>query len=120
MLEAVKIAAIAQKAFSNSHTVMPAREAFDMMTVNGARALGISAGVVKEGALADLCLIDLKRPELTPSHNLLSNLVYAANGSCVDTVIVDGRVLMRNRVVEGEEEILEKASEVALDVVGRA
>ncbi len=119
MLESIKIAAIAQKAFSNSHTAMPANEAFDIMTKNGAKALGINAGMVREGALADLVLVDLKRPELTPSHDLISNIVYAANGSCVDTMIVDGKVLMRNRVVEGENEILEKATDAATSVVER-
>jgi len=59
----------------------------------------------------------LKHAELTPNHNLTSNIVYSANGSCVDTVICDGRILMAGRKVEGEEEIRERAKEVAYELV---
>jgi 5-methylthioadenosine/S-adenosylhomocysteine deaminase len=59
---------------------------------------------------ADLCLIDIHIPAFTPNHNFVSNLVYSANGSCVDTVICAGRILMQNRKVEGEAEILENAT----------
>jgi 5-methylthioadenosine/S-adenosylhomocysteine deaminase len=48
----------------------------------------------------------------------VSDLAYAANGSCVDTVICDGKILMQDRKVEGEDEILERANEAALDLVG--
>lgn len=90
-----------------------------MATVNGAKALGLNSGRIEEGRLADIILIDLKRPELTPSHNLISNLVYSANGSCVDTVICDGRILMQGRRVEGEGEIIRKANDVAMNLVQR-
>ena len=55
----------------------------------------------------------------TPNFNFVSNLVYAANGSCIDTVICNGQVLMENRVVKGEDEILEKAAECAYNLVRR-
>ena len=70
---------------------------------------GWDIGRLEVGALSDFSLIDLDSPVFTPNYNLISNLVYAANGSCVDTVVCDGRVLMENRVVEGEREILEEA-----------
>ena len=47
------------------------------------------------GRLADLCLVRLDIPEMTPCHNFISNLVYSANGSAVDTTIIDGKILMR-------------------------
>ncbi|MCJ7663649.1 MAG: hypothetical protein MUO24_05355, partial [Desulfobacterales bacterium] len=59
-------------------------------------------------------------PQLTPHFHLASDLIYAANGSCVDTLICDGRVLMRGGRVEGEEEIMAKAREKAFDLVKRA
>ncbi|MDY3091039.1 MAG: amidohydrolase family protein, partial [Porphyromonas sp.] len=83
----------------------------------GADILGIEAGVLAEGKLADLCLIDLDRPEMVPVHNLISNLVYSASGAFVDTVICDGRILMQGGYVEGEEEIIRQAREVAARLV---
>ena len=77
------------------------------------------AGKVAEGYLADLCLIDLKIPAFTPNFSFVSNLVYAANGSCVDTVICDGQVLMENRRVPGEEEIMERTAALAYDLIKR-
>jgi 5-methylthioadenosine/S-adenosylhomocysteine deaminase len=91
-----------------------------MGTIGGAKALGLDCGRVEEGALADLILVDLRRTFMVPNHDLYSNLVYAASGECVDTLICDGKVLMKNRQVVGEEEILDKASSAALDVVRRA
>jgi 5-methylthioadenosine/S-adenosylhomocysteine deaminase len=66
-----------------------------------------------------MCLVDLKRPDMTPNFNLTSNIVYSTNGSCVNTVICDGKILMENHHVPGEEEILEKAGKVAFDLALR-
>ncbi len=119
MLESMKAAALLQKLRWNDPTVLPAGEAFKMATEGGARALSLDAGLIDEGALADFMLVDLRRPELTPGHSLVSDLVYSANGGCVDTVVCDGRVLMEGGSVEGEDEVLEKAREVALELVSR-
>ncbi len=113
MFESMKYAALLQKVHDYDPTVLPAKEAYDMATINGAEALRINAGAVRSGKLADIALIDLKRPELVPKRNLIANLVYSAKGSCVDTVICDGKILMENGKVQGEEEILEKAQETA-------
>ena len=115
----MKFAALYQKYHTSIQTIMPAQDVFDMATIGGARAIGLNAGSVTEGMLADLVLVDLKKPELCPGNNLISDLVYAANGSCVDTVIIDGKVVMENRKVEGEEEIMAKAKEAAFDLVNR-
>lgn len=117
---AMKLASFLAKAWSGNPKSIPATTVFDAATRVGADILGINAGRIEEGALADLCLIDLSLPELTPCHNLISNLVYSANGSCVDTTIVDGRILMRHRVVEGEEEIKAKAVEAGKDLFRRS
>lgn len=116
MFESVKFAALLQKFAHQDPTILPAAEAFEMATLGGARALGIDAGLVGEGRLADLILVDLKRPEMVPRHDDLSNLVYAAHGNVVDTLICDGQVLMKGRRVKSEAEILEKAAAVAEDI----
>ena len=90
-----------------------------MATENGAKVFEIESGALQEGKYADILLLDLRNSVLIPGHDLTSDLVYSANGSVVDTVVCDGKVLMRNRNVEGEEEILEKAKETAFDLVGR-
>ncbi|UCF07263.1 MAG: amidohydrolase [Thermoplasmata archaeon] len=120
MFESMKFAALAQKLFSDDPTIMPAREAFDLATKSGALTLGLSAGEIAEGLLADVVLLDLKKPCFAPNHNLTANIVYSANGSCVDTVICDGRILMRDGRVEGEDEIMESACQVAEDLVLRS
>jgi 5-methylthioadenosine/S-adenosylhomocysteine deaminase len=100
-------------------TVLPAHEAWQLATLGGARALGIDAGLIQEGRLADLILVDLRRAELTPRHDDVSNWVYSAHGNIVDTVICNGQVLMKGRRVKGEAEILEKAAQAARELVSR-
>jgi 5-methylthioadenosine/S-adenosylhomocysteine deaminase len=119
MFEEMKIASLLHKAISGDPTCMPAQEAFELATRNAARVFRVNSGVIAEGTLADLLLLDLTNVELIPNHNLISNLVYAANGSCVDTVICDGVILMEGRRVAGEDELKEKAQAVALELVNR-
>ncbi|RJS75474.1 amidohydrolase [Methanophagales archaeon] len=119
MFEEMKIASLFQKAFSGDTTSMPAEEAFALATRNAAKMFRLNSGTIAKGKLADVVLLDLKQVNLVPNHNLISNIVYSANGSCVDTVICDGRILMENRKVEGEEEIKEKAERVAYELVNR-
>ena len=119
MFEEMKIGSLLQKSYFNDETIMPAKEMFNIATLNGAKTLGFNAGKIEEGKLADILLIDLKRSELTPNHNLISNLVYSGNGSVVDTTICNGKILMENRKVKGEEEILEKGKKVAEDLINR-
>ena len=120
VLEEMKFAAIIQKLQQNDQTLLPAEEALQMATANGARALGFDAGEIAEGKLADIILVNTRLPEFTPNHNPVANLVYSASGSAVDTTICDGKVLMLHRKVEGEREILNKAAEHARSLVSRA
>lgn len=120
MLETVKFASLLQKHHRVDSTALPAKEAFEMATIRGATAFGLNCGKIEVGRLADLALVDLKRPELTPHFDLYSDLVYAVNGSCIDTVICDGEVLMTGRRVKGEEEIMEGARRAAFDLLKRA
>ena len=68
-----------------------------MATREGAKCLGLEAdiGTLEAGKKADVILVDFNKPHLTPHHSVISHLVYAVNSSDVDTVLVDGRVLLR-------------------------
>jgi len=120
MFQTLKFASLIQKFSTDNQTIATANEIWDLATFGGANALGFKAGKIEEGWLADLILVDLNKTYMIPNHNLLSNLVYAASGDCVDSVICDGKILMKNRKVEGEEEIIEKASVKARDLIMRA
>jgi 5-methylthioadenosine/S-adenosylhomocysteine deaminase len=120
MLETAKLACLLQKFHTGDPVVMPAPEALEMITAQGALAFGLESGLIEEGRWADIALVDLDNPQLTPHFHLASDLIYAANGACIDTLICDGRVLMRGRRVEGEEEIMAKAREKAFALVKRA
>ena len=112
MFDEMKCGALGAKNQLNSSTACSVDEIFAAATVNGAGAFNINGGVIAEGKLADMLLIDLDSPMMVADHNLVSNLVYAADSSCVDTVICNGRILMQNRVVPGEKEIIARAREL--------
>ncbi|MGQ9461288.1 MAG: amidohydrolase, partial [Candidatus Bathyarchaeaceae archaeon] len=123
MFESMKIAALLQKQFYKDPTVMPAQTVLKMATMDGAKALGQerTVGTLEAGKKADIILLDFKKPHLTPAHDLYANIVYSARGSDVDTVIVDGKVLMENREVKtlDEEEVMLKTQETAVNLPKR-
>jgi len=90
---------------------MPASVILGMATVNGAKALGINAGMLKEGCLADIIIVDIKKPQFV-SSDLVTALVNGASGCYVRTTIVDGKVLMQayEVMVLDEEKIIEDAN----------
>ncbi len=118
MFEEMKTAALLQKFSTDNPVIMPAKEALSMATLGSAMALGIDAGEIAENKLADILLIDLKNIQMLPRHNLISNLVYSANGSCVDTTICDGKLLMQGRKVDDEEKVIEGFMEHAEKLTG--
>jgi 5-methylthioadenosine/S-adenosylhomocysteine deaminase len=109
MLEEMKLAALHAKLVHKDPTVMPVGEVFEMATSKGAEALGIECGRIAEGLLADCMLIDLSNERLSPGYQLIDDLVYSADSSCIDTVICNGRILMQGGRVDGEEEIVATA-----------
>jgi 5-methylthioadenosine/S-adenosylhomocysteine deaminase len=111
LLSEVKLLALLQKHSTGDPSALPATEAWSVATGAFAPALGQS-GQLEVGEPADFILVRLDAPELTPG-DLVANLVYAANGSVVDSTVVAGRVLMRGRNVEDEAEIRAKALEAA-------
>ncbi len=119
ILEAMKLASLNGKTIYNDPTIWNTEETFNCACIHNEKMTGWKTGKIEEGYLADISLVNLMIPDLTPNFHLISNLVYSANGSCIDTVICDGKVLMENRHVNGEEEILNKAREVAENLVRR-
>ncbi|MBP7506730.1 MAG: amidohydrolase [Prolixibacteraceae bacterium] len=117
ILEAMKIASLNGKSYYNDPTIWNTEETFDCVCKHNERITGWKIGKIEEGYLADISLVNLALPEMTPNFHLISNLVYSANGSCIDTVICDGKILMENRKVPGEEEILAKSGEVARNLI---
>ncbi len=110
MRESMKFASLLAKS-NYSPEVLTVQEVYQWATVNGAEAFGLDAGIIAEGKLADALLVDLDNERLVPNYNLLSNWVYAADSSCIDTVICNGRILMQNRDVKNEEKIISEARE---------
>ena len=109
MMEEMKIAALHAKLVEGDPTALSAKTAFEMATVRGARALNLECGEIVEGKLADCILVDLSNHRLAPGYNLIDDMVYSADSSCIDSVICDGRILMRGGKVDGEEEIVAEA-----------
>jgi 5-methylthioadenosine/S-adenosylhomocysteine deaminase len=110
------------KTFFRDPKVLPPGKALEMCTIDGAKALGMEKeiGSLEPGKKADVVLVDMARPHLFPLHMPVFRLVCFANGNDVSTVIVDGRVLMRDRKVlsVSEDEVLERAqaeAELMLD-----
>ena len=112
MLEEMKFAALLAKLVTGDPEAGKDNVIFDLATRCGAEAFGIDAGVIAEGKLADAVLVDLDSPLMVGNYNLIANMVYSADSSVIDTVICGGRILMRNRHVPGEEEIIANARNV--------
>jgi 5-methylthioadenosine/S-adenosylhomocysteine deaminase len=120
LMEEMKFAALLQKFAWNSPTLLPAGEAIEMATAAGARALGTGPGTLTVGAPADIVLLDARAVCNTPLFHADSNAVYACNGGAVMTVLCQGRILMHEREVPGEEEIVREAAAAARSLVDRA
>jgi 5-methylthioadenosine/S-adenosylhomocysteine deaminase len=83
-----------------------------MATVNASRALGFNVGKIEVGAAADLLIVDTDNYNFLSPGTFEANLIYSAHSDCIDTVICNGKFLMKNRVVPQEKEILEQARKV--------
>ena len=111
MLETMKTSAMIQKAWRDDPTAMPLHELMDMATVNGAKALGLKAGRIEKGYLADILIVDTQNYNFISPGSFEANFVYAAHSDSISSVICNGRFVMRDRVVPNEAKILEEARE---------
>lgn len=98
MFEEMNLACLINKAIKGDTTSIPAPTAVKMATINGAKALGLEweIGTLEVGKKADIIVIDLNKPHFYPRYNLVASLTYSAQASDVETVIVDGKVVMEN------------------------
>jgi len=99
MFKEISMASIVNKAVDNDPMSVSALETLKMATLNGAYALGLEKeiGSLEVGKKADIIILDMDKPHLCPRNNYFSTLAYSAYGSDVDTVIVDGNILMEKR-----------------------
>jgi 5-methylthioadenosine/S-adenosylhomocysteine deaminase len=98
MWEEMTLAALLHKGVLKDPTTLPAQAALKMATLGGAQAIGLDQqiGALTVGRRADLLQVRLSEPRMTPIYNIVSSLVYAANSDDVDTVVVEGKLLMLN------------------------
>lgn len=123
MFEEINLAALVNKAVNLDAISVPAYSAIEMATTNGAYALGWGQelGTLEVGKKADLILIDMDKPHLYPKHNLISAVTYGMQASDVDTVIIDGKIVMEKREVKtlDVEKIKYMAEKHAKDLISR-
>ena len=101
MFGVMKTAALLHKGVHKDPTLLPAEKALRMATIEGAKALlwDRQIGSIEIGKSADLAIVDFKKPHLCPLFNEISHLVYSAKASDVDTVLINGKIVMENREV---------------------
>ena len=109
MLETMKTSAMIQKAWREDPSAMPLSELMSMAAANAGKALGIDIGRIEEGALADILIVDTMNYNFLSPGSFEANMVYSAHSDCIDSVICNGRFIMRNRIVPGEAQILAEA-----------
>jgi 5-methylthioadenosine/S-adenosylhomocysteine deaminase len=121
MFAEIKAATWLQKLDYGDPTRLPAEHALRMATIESAKLLGIDheVGTLVAGKKADVILLDLNKPHLQPVHNLYSLLAYSATGADVDTVIINGQTVMRNRqlLTLSVEDVLSQAAKRAARLV---
>ena len=108
MFHELSLLTLVHKGVHKTPQCISAEEGFRIVTINGARALGLEKeiGSLETGKKADIAILDLNSPSLTPRNNLLAGLSYSANGSEVETVIIDGKITMEGRKVLTMDEAL--------------
>lgn len=124
MIREMRLAALIHKPVTNDSLAVPAESVVEMATLGGAKAMGLAdkIGSLESGKLADVILVDMRTVGLAPNTNPVSNLVYAGSGHNVDTVIVNGRILMHHRhlLTLDEEQLVARAAEHSVALLERA
>jgi cytosine/adenosine deaminase-related metal-dependent hydrolase len=106
LLRDLRIACQAARIAHKTREVMPSETVLEMATMNGARAMGIGdeVGSIEAGKRADFIIINTDSPNLTPVWNPVSSVVFASQGSDVDTVVIDGKIIMQSRKMQTMDE----------------
>lgn len=112
----MSLLALIHKGVARTPQCVSAGETIRIATINGAKALGLEKeiGSLEEGKKADIAILNLNTPSLTPRNNLIAGLSYSANGSEVETVIIDGKITMEDRKIltMDEELVYKKINEI--------
>lgn len=111
MREEMKAAALLAKCHYQRPELLPASLLYTMSNKMSDKAFRLNTGSIEIGKKADALLINLHNERMTPCHNLISNWLYSAETSIIDTVLCDGEIIMQHRKVKGEDEILERANQ---------
>ncbi len=119
MVETMKLASLLGKFSTGDPTFLPAREAHERATKEAARIFSLGDWSITTGSTADIILLDLASVRFVPNFDIYSDIVYSAKSCDVDTVICMGKVLMENKHVEGEEEIMQRAGQIARGLPSR-
>lgn len=100
MFETMKYTALLQKGYLENPTLMPAYEVLKMATINGAKTLNLEnqIGSIEEGKLADIIILNLDSPLTLPLNDIIAEIVYNVKAQNVETTIVNGKILMENKV----------------------
>lgn len=120
MWEEMDSAAKLHKVFTRNPRILPAREAFEMATIRGARALKLEKeiGSIEVGKRADVVIVDLNTLHQTPRYDIYSSLVYSTKAADVQIVIINGRIVMRDReLLTLDEEVIKQRARNARDHV---
>ncbi|MCI8353264.1 MAG: amidohydrolase [Clostridia bacterium] len=116
LFEAMKYTALLQKGILENPKELPAYEVLKMATVNGAKALGLEEkiGAIEENKSADIIIINMDTVTSIPINNVFSQIVYNIKGTNVETTIINGKIVMENRVVKGinESDIYNKCNQI--------
>ncbi|MBM4271304.1 MAG: amidohydrolase [Deltaproteobacteria bacterium] len=120
MFQEMDSAAKLEKSSLLNPTVMSARTVLHMATSDGAKVLGLDGlvGTIKKGMKADIVIVNLNKPHLTPLYDEYSHLVYAVNGADADTVLINGRIVMKDRrlLTINEAEVMERVNRIAIRI----
>jgi 5-methylthioadenosine/S-adenosylhomocysteine deaminase len=123
MFEIMKTTALIHKGFRRDPTLLSTEKVLRMATVEGAKALlwDKQIGSIEVSKRADLALIDFKKPHLCPLYNEVSHLVYSAKAADVDTVIIDGKIIMENREIKtiNSDKVMEMAEKTKENLLNR-
>jgi len=124
MFREMKMAALIHKGRLLSPTAVTAEQAIEMGTINGARALSWDKriGSIERGKAADIVLINARKSHMVPHRNLVSNVVYSATGADVETVIIDGKIVVENGNVKTIDEagIIERVLDISEEIDKKA
>jgi len=123
MFREMDTAAKIHKVTSLNPTVMNAQTVLEMATIGGAKLLGLDdrIGSIEVGKQADIILVDMNQPHLTPLYNCYSQLVYAARGADTKTSIIGGKIVMKDRQLRTMDlnEVMENVRNIAADIIAK-